>query len=314
MSQETIVTAALQSLVQEIRVSSLTKHVRTYQGEGTAKFYQWLTDMDQLSNTVDSDRMCVLATLTLGGPAGLYVARLTKTPITWTDLRRRLRDRYGEAEDPRIAREKLRNIRQNKGETVQNYAERLRAAADDLFDNIDSDEAQGMLVDTFQRGLKDDRLARVLIRKNCKSLDELENEAITEQQTEKIFHLYRRDEQEPMEVDVVKRDEVQELRKTVSELEKKLEQTKRVPPRQQPQTQRRYNNQRQGQSYPQTTPPPPPHMYGPPTRPVPPPPHMYTYPPPPLPTQRHRWTPDGRPICSTCGRIGHKSRTCRAGN
>ena len=65
MSQETIVTAALNSLVQEIRVSSLTKHVRTYHGEGTTKFYSWLSDMDQLSSTVDSDRMCVLATLTL---------------------------------------------------------------------------------------------------------------------------------------------------------------------------------------------------------------------------------------------------------
>ena len=306
-------TAALQSLVQEIRVSSLTNHVRNYQGEGTAKFYSWLTDMDQLASTIDSDRMCVLATLTLGGPAGLYVARLTKTPITWTDLRRRLRDRYGEAEDPRIAREKLRHIRQNKGETVQNYAERLRAAANDFFDNVDSDEAQGLLVDTFQRGLKDDRLTRALIKKNCKNLDELENAAITEQQIDKIFHLYRRDEPEPMEVDMVRKDEVDELRKKVSDLEKKLDQAKRAPPRQQPQAPRRYNNQAQGQTYPQAMPPPP-QMYRPPTRPAPPPPHMYTSPPPPLPAQRHRWTPDGRPICSSCGRIGHTSRSCRAGN
>ena len=135
------VTAALQSVVQEIRVGALTKHVRNYHGEGTTKFYNWLSDMDQLSNTVDSDRMCVLATMTLGtggGTAGLYVGRLTNTPITWKDLRQKLRDRFGDADNPRLSKEKFRNTKQHKGESVQNYAERLRAAAKDLFDDIDA--------------------------------------------------------------------------------------------------------------------------------------------------------------------------------
>ena len=300
-----MITAALQSVVQEIRVSNLTQHVRTYHGEGTAKFYQWLADMDQLSNTIDSDRMCVLATLTLGGSAGLFVTRLTKTHITWTDLRSKLRERYGEAEDPRISQEKLKHIRQHKGEAVQNFAERLRAAATDVFNDIDSNQAQGVLVDTFQRGLRDDRLARVLIKKNLKTLDELEKEAVDEQQTDKIFNLYRREE-EPMDVDVVKKDEVEELKKTVSDLEKKLARTRRAPPRH--------------QNYPTRTAPPPPNA-GPYTKPPPSysqPPHMYTQPPPQTtprrPPTQHRWTPDGRPVCSTCGRIGHVRRFCRSGN
>ena len=142
MAEAAVITAALQSVVQEIRVSNLTKHIRTYHGEGTAKFYQWLTDMDQLSNTVDSDRMCVLATLTLGGSAGLFVTRLTKSAITWTTLRAKLRERYGEADDPRISKEQLAHIKQHKGEAVQNFSERLRAAASDVFNDITSDQAQ----------------------------------------------------------------------------------------------------------------------------------------------------------------------------
>jgi len=318
---ETFVTAAIQSVVQEIRVASLAKQVRNYNGEGTSKFYQWLSDMDQLSNAVDSDRMCVLATLTLGGPAGLFVARLTKAAITWTDLRKNLRERYGEAEDPRIAREKLRQIKQRNGEAIQNFSERLRAAANDLFDDIDSDEAQGLIVDTFQRGLRDDRLARVLIRKNCKNLDGLEKLAIDEQQSDKIFHLYRRDETEPMEVDMVRKDdEVQELKKTVSDLQKKLEQAQQTPTHYQPPPPtrqqyhpraQRYTNPQQYNTraqYTQQPRPPPRQQYN-----RPPPPHMYADPPPP-PQNNHRWTPDGRPICSSCGRIGHVGRFCRSGN
>ena len=322
MTEASIVTTALNSVVQEIRISSLTKHVRPFHGEGTAKFYQWLTDMDQLSNTVDSDRMCVLATLTLGGPAGLFVARLTKTHVSWTELREKLRKRYGETEDSRISKEKIRHIKQNKGEAVHNFAERLRAAAADMFSDIDSPDAQDVLTDTFQRGLRDDRLARTLIRKNCKTLDELEHEAEQETRTDKIFSLYRRDE-EPMDVDIVKKDEVEELRKKVTDLEKKLEQRNT--------TQNRGQTQRQNRPRATTTrppvPPPPPHMYAPtqprpppphmyvPTQPPvpPPPPHMYNMPPPPQP-HRHKWTRDGRPICSVCGRIGHTSRFCRAEN
>ena len=95
--------------------------------------------------------------MTLGGTAGLYVSRLTKTPITWTDLRQKLRERFGEADNPRLTKEKLRTMKQHKGESVPNFAERLRAAAKDLFDDMDSTDAKDILVDTFQRGLKDDK-------------------------------------------------------------------------------------------------------------------------------------------------------------
>ena len=314
---DTNVTAALQSVVQEIRVGALTKHVRNYHGEGVTKFHNWLTDMDQLSNTVDSDRMCVLATMTIGGTAGLYVSRLTKTHITWTDLRQKLRERFGEADNPRLTKEKLRTMKQHKGESVPNFAERLRAAAKDLFDDMDSTDAKDILVDTFQRGLKDDKVARHIIRKDCKDLDMAEKAALKETQTDKMFNLYRRDgdAEEPMDIDAVHKDEVAELRKQVAELQKQAKETKQAPSRQQPPqaTQRTYTPRRQPNynrinTY--TYPPPPPHMY---TTQPPPPPHMYTAPPPPQ-KQTHRWTPDGRPICSACQRVGHIRRFCRMGN
>ena len=72
---EQFFSTALKEVIQEIRMQNLTKHVRPFHGEGSAKFRNWLTDMDQLGITVDSERMCVLASLTLGGLAGTFVSR-----------------------------------------------------------------------------------------------------------------------------------------------------------------------------------------------------------------------------------------------
>ena len=332
---EQVITNALNSVVQELRVQGLTKHVRTFHGEGNTKFLNWLSDMDQMATTCDSERMCVLATMTLGGTAGLYVTRLTNSPITWTDLRQKLRQRFGEADNPRISREKLRNTKQHKGESVQNFAERLRAAAKDVFDDLETTDARNVLVDTFQRGLKDDKLARQIIRKNCTDLDSAEKAALKESQTDKMFQLYRGDgDEEPMDVDAVHRDEVAELKKKVSDLQKQVEETKRNPTRQQqPQNKQQYRNNSTHYRQPPNTAPQyrqPPHtpFRQPPNAPrrqthpngpypyaYPPPTHMFTTPPPqPPPPQTHRWTPDGRPICSSCQRVGHVQRFCYQGN
>ena len=50
-------------------LQNLRKHVRTFHGGGTAKFQNWLTDMELLAITMDSETMCVLATLKLEGLA-----------------------------------------------------------------------------------------------------------------------------------------------------------------------------------------------------------------------------------------------------
>ena len=103
---EQYITNAIKDVVQELRVQSLTKHVRSFNGEGAAKFSNWLKDMEQLSATCDETRMCVLASLTLGGSAGTFVARMLKenTQITWTDLKKRIKERYSDLTDPALAK------------------------------------------------------------------------------------------------------------------------------------------------------------------------------------------------------------------
>ena len=104
-------------------MQNLTKHVRAFHGEGASKFSNWLKDMEQLSASCDSERMCVLSTLTLSGSAGAFVSRLIKeNPImSWMDLKRKLKDRYSERTDPAMAKERCRRLKQGKGESVQNF-------------------------------------------------------------------------------------------------------------------------------------------------------------------------------------------------
>ena len=347
---EQMITNALKDVVQEIRVQSLTKHVRVFHGEGTTKFANWLKDMDQLSSSCDSERMCVLATLTLGGPAGSFAARTIKDApqTTWLQLRKSLKDRYSDLTDPALAQERCRQLHQRKGESVQNFAERLRSAAMDAYDDVNVPHVQKSLVETFQRGVSDDRLARNLIRKKYSQLDEAIKFATEEQRADRTFEMYRHVHapEEPMEVEVVQEsEETGKLEKIQDNIQKLSKQLERVSRQMRPQNQGFNQNQRHTQSAPpprtgtrtpvpstaarpqpaRAAPPPPPQpqppvaQWNPLSRPPGPGALRYTQPPPPPPPVRgpqtqYQWTRDGRPICAACGGIGHIHRRCRAEN
>ena len=343
--------AALKEVCQEIRIQNLTKHVRPFHGEGASKFTNWLTDMDQLAITVDSERMCVLATLTLGGLAGTFVSRLLKENqnIQWCSLRQKLRERFSDYADLSLAQEQCRRLKQRKDETVQNFAERLRSAATDAFDTANPD-TQRTLVEIFQKGVQNDQLSRNLIRKKFQTLDQAMEYAADEARTDKCFQLYRDKPAptEPMDVDAVRTDnKLDQLQNDLGRLTKQLDRMNRRsqyrtsgPP---PRPQGVHPRQHSAPPRFRTAPPPRfPSQTRPPTNPPRPPTGTFhthftaVTPPPLLPPSAPRpgragsgpsgpgappaagsrlpayqWTVDGRPICAACGRVGHRHRQCR---
>ena len=231
---EQFFTTALKDIIQEIRMQNLTKHVRTFHGEGTAKFQNWLTDMDQLAITIDSEKMCVLATLTLGGLAGTFVSRYMKeNPQTqWQTLRAKLRERFSDAADLAYAQEQCRRTRQKKDENIQNFAERLRTAAADAFDNLASPDTQRTLVEIFQKGVQSDYLSRQIIRKKFTNFEQAVDFAVDETRADRTFQLCRDRPapQEPMDVDAVRTDDkLDQLRTDVDRLTKQLDRMTRRP-------------------------------------------------------------------------------------
>ena len=215
-------------------MQNLSKHVRTFHGEGHAKFQAWLTDMDQLAITVDSGRMCVLASLTLGGPAGTFVSRILKeTPqVQWTTLRKKLRERYSDASDIAFAQEQCRQMRQKKDESVQNFAERLRTSAADAFDNLTTPDTQRTLVEIFQKGIQSDHLSRRLIRKKFPTLDQAVDCAVDEARADRCFQLCRDKPApvEPMDIDAVRTDDrLDRVRTDLDRLTRQMDRLTRQP-------------------------------------------------------------------------------------
>ena len=341
---------AFKEIIQEIRTQNLTKHVRTFHGEGTPKFVNWLQDMDQLSITSDSERMCVLATLTLGGMAGTYASRLIQenSAITWQILRQKLRERFLDASDPFYAQEQCRQMRQKPEESTQNFAERLRTAALDAFDNMASPDTQRTLVEIFQKGVRSDRLSLALIKKRFQNLDQAVEFAVSEDRADKIFRLYRgKQAPEPMDIDAIRTDDrLDKLQANIDQLTDRLDNmTKPTNPQ--------HSSRLRSQGPPfrpvrhQSAPPRFRHVprrhqtvpIRPHTSAAEPPPHQPSqqiprtdsrdrptgpYHPPAEPPSAaspsasrvprirpYRWTPDGRPICARCGKVGHVYRQCR---
>ena len=213
---------SMQHIVQEIRAQGLTQHVRTFNGESSTKFHDWARDMDSIYCTTDDERMRLLVTRTLSGPAGKYACRLIKENprISWKDLRAKLRERYSELQDPYCAQMKLRQLKQHSGELVQNFSERIQALASEAFDDIDSDANQKTLVEVFQKGVSDDRLARSLIRKKFDNLQGAVDFACTEQQTDRTFEICRGPSailDEPMDINIIRttsgNDKIEKLEK-----------------------------------------------------------------------------------------------------
>ena len=125
--------------------------------------------------------------------------------------------------DLAFARQKLRRMMQAKGESVQNYHERLMINAAHAYgeEQLNESFVQLQLVEIFVDGLADDHMVRRLIRLRPSTLATALKQATSELQATKAFDLRRglRPGEELMEVIAVTsgqdnlRGEVQALRR-----------------------------------------------------------------------------------------------------
>lgn len=341
LTEGELIVKQMQDVVQEIRAQGLTQNVRTFNGESSTKFHDWVRDMDSIYCTTDDERMRLLATRTLCGPAGKFACRLIneKPTISWRELRLKLRERYSEFQDPYCAQMKLRQLKQHAGELVQNFSERIQTIASEAFDNISTPEAQRFLVEVFQKGVANDRLARSLIHKKFDKLQSAVDFACSEQQTDRTFQMCRGPTaltEEPMDIDVVRTSgstKIDKLENSLEELSAKLNVVtdqvlafQQHSHRQQPITRpTHYNNRnstpnfnpnRQNTSFYRSRVPQTSQRFEYPRR------TQFTRQQTPVQGQsqqqhnrsQYKWTSDGRPICVFCSRIGHTQRNCRAKN
>ena len=200
------------ALKLEIRAQGSSNSVRSYDGEGTQRFHEWTADINRLRTQLSADdartRVLVLQTLT-SGAAEFATRIIQENPnITWTELHKKLSDRFNEYSDQQYARMTLKRMVQRKSESIQTYFERLLMAAKNawLGEDIKDKHIQQEIANIFIDGVKDDTIARKLIRTRPKTMDEALKIASEEVQNHKSFDLRRggsKRQIEPMEIDAI---------------------------------------------------------------------------------------------------------------
>ena len=200
------------ALTLEIRAQGSSNSVRSYDGEGTQRFNEWTADMNRLRAQLSADdtRTRVLVLQTLSSGAAEFATRIIQENpnISWKELHKTLSDRFNEYSDQQYARQTLKRISQRKSESIQTYFERLLMAAKNawLGEDLKDKYIQQQLAEIFTDGLKDDHVARKLIRTRPKTMDEALKTASEEVQNHKSFDLRRggsKQHIEPMDVDVI---------------------------------------------------------------------------------------------------------------
>ena len=240
--KEDLLTKEFTRLRMEFRAQGAANNIRSFSGEGSEKFLTWLKDMErvltQLQAEGDDSRAHALALQTLNGPAADFVTRLLQEDphMTWATLKEKLGERYSDMADLAYARQKLRRLLQAKGESVQDFHERLLTAAQNVYgsEKMNLDYIQDQLIEYFIDGLQEDMMAKRLIRLRPKTMEDALKSATAEQQAQKTFELRRGSTREevPMEVDGLTTTQPQqnEMAKMTALLQEVLSHLKRPVP------------------------------------------------------------------------------------
>ena len=170
--------------------------------EGEAKkFKEWVKSIEKYAALMELDdhRVKRVAYQTSRGPVSDFLKRYSEgiPAATWDQMKTELTNRFSEVTDAQHAFLLMRKVHQKHDETVQVYAERLLALAEDAFDNQQGQPVQRQLIDTFVDGLAEDSLKLKVLRGNPNTLDAAITLATNEQNLCRRFNLRTRSQYVP---------------------------------------------------------------------------------------------------------------------
>ena len=311
----------------------------SFDGSNADAFCKWLLDMEDIYTSVDKDDQQTLwaASQLLKGSALNYFRDHKKDLDTWEKLKEGLQGRYNHFNTVSYSKQKLRNVVQNKNESVADYAERVRVLSGQAYpDRIAEKEVTETIVNAFINGLRERRLQERIARQMPPDLNTAYHLAMNELRLKEHLSMFRDNTSapEPMDCDMITRDDamqkkldaVTETLANICQVLTTQQQQPPPPPPQPRQPQQLPPHQRHFQVQPQFNQQYQQHMNRPPPQQFQRPPQQFqrnrqnfqqNY----QPQRRtmsdqnnpqdYRWTADNRPICHYCGFIGHTQRVCR---
>ena len=252
--------------------------------------------------------------LTLKGAASDHFLRFMAAhpDSNWARLRQALLTQHSEAGDTILAQEKLRSMKQQKGETVQAFCQRILQTADDAYPEADRTNAfiQDAMIATLIRGTSNTGIARRLVRHRPNNFEAAITAALEEQRATRQFEMRRGEE--PMDIEAVETAASVKIEHAIDNLCARL--SKAVVSPQVPTASvegsklamleekiRQLEVEAVSQQHSRATNVRARASYAP----------GKTFRAPRNPRKERKWTEDGRPICLYCDKPGHLQKECR---
>ena len=202
---EQVLNESFLELRRDLRVQGLISQVRTFSGEGHKNFRSWIKDMKRVRVTMGADeeqtRLVALST------QEFLTREIQEEPnLAWDEINVKMTARFSDLADTQYALQALKRIKQKEGENIQAFQERMLELAEEAFppNEIRQQIIQRQLVDIFIDGVRDNHVAKRLIRNSPATLQAAARVAAEEQVTTRQYALRRREE--PMEVDYASKD------------------------------------------------------------------------------------------------------------
>ena len=140
-------------------------------GEWEAFIFQFRQFASQYKWTEREKKEKLLACLR--GKAVQYISSKPKKMwINYKELRRTLEDRYGLLELPSTARRQLGVLRQNEGESLEDFADRVMLKGGEGYPEVPEEVLQELVTEHFLRGCKDQRAAYAAAEKGPETIYE----------------------------------------------------------------------------------------------------------------------------------------------
>lgn len=150
-----------------------TQDISTFDGN-SKNFKTWIESIEKYGMVykIGDENLKLTAYKTSRGAVSKCIQRYLKhnPRATWAQLKADLKRFFGEIQDPQIALQLFRTIRQAEGENVHIYAERLLDLANEAYMDENSPLTERQLVGFFVDGLADSSLRMKVMRENPETL------------------------------------------------------------------------------------------------------------------------------------------------
>lgn len=190
----------LSSVSNVLELQSVKKLVPTYDGK-PEHFREWVENIEKYNalTNLNQNNCKKIAFQTSQGPCSGFIRRYIgdNPDCSWDEIKNELSKRFSDVAHGSLALRMLYQIKQNPGENVQSYAERILSLAEIGFAGENNATVRGQLIDIFVNGLANEQLKLTILRKEPVTLNDAVAIATNENIIQQRVQISRHDESKP---------------------------------------------------------------------------------------------------------------------